>query len=343
MQTRIVERSRLLDERGRLRQRGYATALLAEYRREDIKASRFRIKEWDYYLVHNREYGIALTVADNSYLGAVSISFLDFVHADFKTTTTVLPFTFGKLGMPESSESGDLVVRRKNFEFAFLQEAGGRRLKVQYKRFRDEEDFVCDVLLSGEPGDSMVIATPFAEDAKAFYYNQKINCMRAEGFFSIGTQTFLFCPEDAVALLDWGRGVWTYSNTWYWGSASGYINGECFGFNIGYGFGDTSAATENMLFYKGVAHKLDQVTFNIPVKEGKFDYLFPWSFTSNDGRLKMDFVPVLDRKDYTSVGFIVTDQHQVFGHFSGKVVLDNGDILEIRNLLGFAERVANKW
>ena len=42
------------------------------------------------------------------------------------------------------------------------------------------------------------------------------------------------------------------------------MNGKPFGFNIGYGFGDTSAASENMLFYDGTAHKLDDVTFHIP-------------------------------------------------------------------------------
>lgn len=101
------------------------------------------------------------------------------------------------------------------------------------------------------------------------------------------------------------------------GSASGCLDGKSFGFNIGYGFGDTSAATENMLFYEGKAHKSEHVPFNIPHREGKFDYLAPWTFTSSDGRFELEFVPILDRKDYTSLGVIASDQHQVFGLFSG--------------------------
>ena len=101
----------------------------------------------------------------------------------------------------------------------------------------------------------------------------------------------------SFAVLDWGRGVWTYDNTWYWGSASGIVGGHTFGFNIGYGFGDTSAASENMLFYDGIAHKLSQVRFNIPLKDGKEDYLSPWTFSSDDGRFEMRFVPILDRSD----------------------------------------------
>ena len=114
-----------------------------------------------------------------------------------------------------------------------------------------------------------------------------------------------------------------------------------FGWNIGYGFGDTSAATENMLFYDGKAHKLSQVKFNIPGDEK--DFLSPWTFTSDDGRFEMDFVPVLDRASCTDVKLIKSDQHQVFGRFTGKAVLDDGKVIEVKDFPGFAEKVENKW
>ena len=56
------------------------------------------------------------------------------------------------------------------------------------------------------------------------------------------------------------------------------------GFNIGYGFGDTSNATENMVFYNGKAHKLEDVKFNIPLnKKGKEDE----TITSNNKILSL--------------------------------------------------------
>ena len=189
----------------------------------------------------------------------------------------------------------------------------------------------------------MVIVTPFAEDKKAFYYNQKINCMKAAGRVEFDGQIIEFSPEDTYATLDWGRGVWTYKNTWYWGSGNGTVAGKPFGFNIGYGFGDTGAASENMLFYDGTAHKLDRLTFLIPQKDGRDDFMSPWLFTSSDGRFEMDFTPVLDRASCTSVGIICSDQHQVFGCFNGTATLDDGTVLKIENLLGFAEKVYNKW
>ena len=138
--------------------------------------------------------------------------------------------------------------------------------------------------------------------------------------------------------------MWTYKNTWYWGSASGELDGVPFGWNIGYGFGNVSAATENMLFYNGKAHKLSEVVFNIPKnKKGKDDFLRPWTFTSDDGRFEMEFTPVLDRASCTSLGVIESDQHQVFGRFTGKATLDDGTVLDVKDFFGFAEKVKNKW
>ena len=44
----VTQRHPLLDEHGSLKEAGWSRSLLQEYRREDIKAKRWRIKEWDY-------------------------------------------------------------------------------------------------------------------------------------------------------------------------------------------------------------------------------------------------------------------------------------------------------
>lgn len=114
-----------------------------------------------------------------------------------------------------------------------------------------------------------------------------------------------------------------------------------FGWNIGYGFGNCSAASENMLFYNGKAHKLDEVKFNIP--GGEKDFMSPWTFSSNDGRFEMDFTPLMDRAACTDALILKSDQHQVFGLFTGKAVLDDGKVINVRDFPGFAEKVENKW
>ena len=186
--------------------------------------------------------------------------------------------------------------------------------------------------------DSMVIATPW-DKPRHFYYNQKINCMRASGYMAFDGERYTFDPASDFGTLDWGRGVWTYDNTWFWGSGNTDIGGVSFGFNIGYGFGNTQAATENVVFYGGKVHKLDDITFNIP----ESGYMDPWTFTSSDGRFETTFVPILDRAAKLDFKLLVSDQHQVFGRMSGRAILDDGTSIGFRDVLCFAEKVHNRY
>ncbi len=343
MQHEITQRIPLLDGEGNLTQAGFARRLLPVYDRKKVRGGLTRLKEWDYYYIGNDRFGLALTIADNSYMGLDSISFLSFEGEPWEVTKSPMSaLPMGRTGLPSTSAAGITASSGKKHAILFQVGEGKRQLTAHMEEFKDGRPLDAQVTLTGEPEESMVICIPFEKKAH-FYYNQKINCMRASGVVRIGEEEYRFTPEDSFAVLDWGRGVWTYHNTWYWGSASGLAEGADFGFNIGYGFGDTSAATENMLFYRGRAHKLSQVNFGIPMKDGKEDYMKPWRFTSDDGRFKMDFVPVIDRASCTDVKLIKSDQHQVFGRFSGTVVLDGGDRLEVRDLFGFAEKVENKW
>ena len=346
MQRRIITPGPLHDDQGRLVETGYAISLIKQYDRSRVKASRLRIKEWDYYCIVSDCYALALTIADNGYMYMDSISLLDFEANSQGTKSVILP-PFGKRSLPPASERGDIHVSGKGYEMTFENDGKRRRLYGHMDHFPtgkpEDETLLFDVTLTQPPRDSMVIVTPFAGKPRAFYYNQKINCLRAEGKVVHGDKEYLFAPAHSFAVLDWGRGVWTYDNTWYWGSASGLADGIPFGFNIGYGFGDTSAASENMLFYDGTAHKLSQVRFEIPLKDGKENYLFPWKFTSDDGRFEMDFAPLMDRSALIDLKLLCSDQHQVFGRFTGKAVLDDGREIQVRNLTGFAEKVHNKW
>lgn len=335
----VTRQMPLLDGYGSLREPGWSTRLLQQYDRSQIRAPKFRIKEWDYYLVLNEDFAGAFTISDDGYIGLQSVSLLNFKERYEHTETILNPFPMGKLNMPSSSESGDTVYRDRRLNLQFLVEDGCRRIICNYKNFWKGKSFSCDIRLSQPEMDTMVIATPWKEKKTAFYYNQKINCMRAEGCMEYDGKTYRFCPDSDYGTLDWGRGVWTYDNRWYWGSGNMTVHGKPFGFNIGYGFGDTSAATENMLFYDHVCHKLEDVTFHIP--EG--DYMLPWKFTSSDGRFEMDFVPVLDRAAKTSALVIVTDQHQVFGRMSGRAVLDNGMVIQVMDMMCFAEDVHNRY
>ena len=335
----ITEAGLLLDAKGELREPGWSRSQLLEYRRSMIKAPKFRIKEWDYYIVFGDGFAAAFTISDDGYIGLQSVSLLVFGDDPREHTETVLnAFPMGKLHLPENSSSGVTEYSDKRLQMRFEPKDGKRYIKCHFENFMDKKALDAEITLHQPKQDTMVIATPWLKK-HAFYYNQKINCMRAEGKIEFDGKTYEFDPERDFGTLDWGRGVWTYDNTWYWGSGNTTVDGRVVGWNIGYGFGDTSAATENVVFVDGAAHKLDDVTFHIP----ESGYMDEWRFSSSDGRFEMTFKPVLDRAAKMDFKLIASDQHQVFGRMSGKAILDDGTEIEIQDAMCFAEKVHNKY
>jgi len=341
MQNKLSE-GKLLNASGNLNQPGYATSLVKEYNRNDIKASKWRIKEWDYYYVGNSKYGVALTIADNSYMSLCSLSYLNFEEPSEITRSVMKWFTFGKTKLPSSSKSGDVVFESKKVDISFRHENGKRHLSCLWKSFtKDKKDIRLDLYLEETNKDSIVVATPFHKPAH-FYYNQKINLLRCSGYVKVGDEILDF-NDNTYGVLDWGRGVWTYKNTWFWSSMSGEFEGKKIGFNLGYGFGDTSTHSENIFFYDNKSWKLEDVHFDIPfTKSGKDSYMEPWKFRSSTGDINLTFTPIINRHANMNVGIIKTLQNQVFGKFSGYILVDGKEYF-FTNMLGFAEKVSNKW
>ncbi len=336
----VLGEGKLLDEKGELCESGYALSQVKSYSRADIKRKKLRIKEWDYYYFGDDDYAIALTVADNSYMSLGSVSLLDFKHLKYKTVSKIGLLPKGKLKMPSSCSEGNVEFEKGGVKIEFkIDERGKRTLMCEYKKFDGKKNFACEVELEPASGDNITVAIPF-EKKRTFYYNTKINCLKGVGWFSVGDNRHEF--DNGIGGLDWGRGVWPYSNTWYWSSLSCEAEGKPFGLNLGYGFGKPTAS-ENVIFWDGKANKIDDVKFDIPYTKGAPDYLKPWKITDDKQRLELIFYPMIDRRDKMKVLMLSTDQHQVFGKFYGKAVLDDGTIITVTDKTGFAERVVNKW
>lgn len=335
----IEHKQPLLDKYGKLSEPGYAKSELFEYNPEMITASKWRIKEWDYYAALSDDYGFAITVADLGYLGLLNVTFFNFKDKTYTTKAKNIWLPFGKLNLPHTINQGDIKIKKKGLFIKILNQDKDRRLIVEVNRFFKRDNLRIDVTLSKMDDDHMMIATPWENNDKAFYYNQKINCLPVAGDMYLGDIHYEFKAKKDFAVLDWGRGVWTYKNTWYWASISTLVNGKRLGINMGYGFGDLRNASENMIIYDGVAHKLDLIRFEFDPDQ----YLDTWVFVSNDERLYLEMKPVIDRVDDTNLLIIKNKGHQVFGLFSGYVVLDDGQKLEIKDALGFAEEIKNQY
>jgi hypothetical protein len=210
---------------------------------------------------------------------------------------------------------------------------------VAWPGFNEGKGIRAEIDLSTRPGDeSMNIVIPI--ERQRFYYNRKINCMPASGTITYGKNVEQLTPATCLGSLDWGRGVWQYKSFWNWASASGFLpDGRSIGLNLGLGFGDLSRAGENAIILDRRIHKLEQVKFDYV----SGDYMRPWHFTDSEGRLDLTFTPFKDRTATTNLAIITSQVHQMFGHYNGTVIADNGEKIDVKGLVGFAEEHQAKW
>lgn len=173
----------LLGPDGILQEPGWSRRPLQLYSRADIKKRPTRIKEWDYYSVlsPSGDFGVCFTLSDDGYIGLQSVTFLDFKHAFEHTETILNAFPMGKLHMPTVSSGGSIRYCDKKLGMQFNLDFEQREIKCHFKNFYNGKPLRAQIFLEDPLQDSMVIATPWLEDPHAFYYNQKINCMRARG------------------------------------------------------------------------------------------------------------------------------------------------------------------
>ena len=180
--------------------------------------------------------------------------------------------------------------------------------------------------------EKIVLTTPF-DNPKHWYLNYKENCFIVNGYVRI--EDVAYQIKNGFGLMDWGRGVWPYSHEWTWGNGGTTVDGKNFGFNIGWGFGNADAATENAFFYDNVMYKLGEV------QETKVGDIY--HYTDTDKRFVFNVEPIFDNFTKLNVLWIHNKCHQIFGKWTGHVVLDDGTKLKIPPFVAFCEHAQNKW
>ncbi len=344
-QKELLTSSPLLDAHGRLTQVGWARAPLLDCNLEQAAfyalplrfLQRFRIKRWDYYGVTTPERFFSATVADLGYAGQVFVYTVDFATGLYHEESLTIP-PGGGISLPRNSTEGESRYDDGKTRLSFQVTPTGRRLSVAWPNFGGRP-LSAEIAFQVAPKhESTVIVIPIR--GNRFYYNRKMNCLPASGWLQIGEQRTVIAPDACLGNLDWGRGVWEYRSFWVWASASGFLpDRRSFGLNLGFGFGDTAAATENTLILNGRVHKLGQVDFTYD----PHDFKRPWRAVATDGRLDLTFTPFLERVAKTNLLVITSEVHQMFGRYHGTAVTDDGETISIDGLIGFAEEHHARW
>jgi hypothetical protein len=344
MQTEISQPGKLLNPDGSISMAGWSRQPLLDCNLEKVNFytfkpfQQFRVKRWDYYAVFTPKIFFSATIADLGYAGNVFVYVVDLATGAYHEEGLVIPLGTGVV-LPRNSTQGNAHFGNQQAKLDFVLDGQVRKISVSWPGFEKGKGIEAEISLEcPAEHESMTIVIPIG--AKRFYYNRKINCLPASGQIRYGGGLEIVSPETSLGSLDWGRGVWEYSSFWNWASSSAFLpDGRTIGLNLGMGFGDTSAATENAIILDGKIHKLEQVTF----RYDPANYMKPWEFKDNQGRLELEFVPFTERIATTNLAIIQSEVHQMFGRYHGRLELDDGTRLEVKDLIGFAEEHHAKW
>lgn len=344
MEKEITQTGPLLKSNGELAVRGWSPQPLLDSNLEYVNFYKLkflqplRIKRWDYYGITTKNHYFSFTVSDIGYLGMVFAYVIDFETKSMHEETVAIPFAKG-VEIVRNSTEGITQYENKNVKLRFNTTNDQRKLSISWKKFFQEKDLRAEFELSQPSGhESMNLVLPI--ETQRFYFNRKINCLSAQGWIEYLGQRMELTPDSALGNLDWGRGVWAYDSFWVWASASGFTSDQqTIGLNMGFGFGDPSAASENAFILNGKIYKLGIIKFSYTSE----DFMHPWKMVSEDQRVNLTFTPFFDRHAKTDAKILNSEVHQIFGKYAGSLVTDEGQTLEIHDLIGFAEEHHARW
>lgn len=341
-QTEYTRPTPLLSPDGTLQAAGWARSNVFEYDRRLVRHT-YRRKEWDFYQISNGRLMAQISFANISLGGYASAVLVDLREG--KTLASAMaPFVGGKdkYVLPPRGDAPNRVrftVGKALFEADTRSESRTLRFSCG--------DVQCSFKMDIPHGlENITTVLPFAGAPDRYFMTTKQNCMPCQGVFTAAGGSWEFSRDDTFCVLDWGRVCTPYRLVWYWGNGSTWLTDtegkkHSFGFELTWGIGDESNATETCVFYDGRAHKLGAVDVEtFPKPDG---YMKPWRFISEDGRFNMTMEPFYDHHSDLNVAVMRMHSHQVHGLWSGTVTLDDGRVLEIRDMYAFCEYVENRW
>jgi Protein of unknown function (DUF2804) len=173
---------------------------------------------------------------------------------------------------------------------------------------------------------------------KGFNYTHKEAGIPVRGTIHHKDVSWDIQEEQSFGVRDFTLGYLARQAFWNWASGGGTDKeGNRIGFNLVQGVNETGF-TENVFWVNGHLVKTDVVDFQYD----DLNLLKPWRIESNDGRVRLLFLPVGNRSANIHAGLIVSKFHQPFGRFEG-TLRDGDQVCELQNVSGFTEEHYAKW
>lgn len=298
-----------------------------------------RKKRWNYWCITSEQGLFSATVTNLDYAVMAFVYWLDFASERF-SEQTVMKLLGGNCAMgdtvdsPVAFDSGQLAV-------SFETQAATTTIAVKSSAFGGEPLRARFAVTAPSGHETMNVVIPWSE--RQFQFTSKQQCLPAAGQVQIGDETSAFPAGSSFACLDFGRGIWPYTSAWNWAAFSTEQDGRTIGVNLGGRWTDGTGYTENALVVAGRVSKLAGAA---EFAYDRADFKRPWTIRSGgpDGRrVELVFTPFFERVAKSNLVVLRSTVHQLIGRFSGTVVTDDGEVIAVRDAIGWAEEHFAKW
>lgn len=297
-----------------------------------------RKKKWNYWNIISDKYLFCIAVADFDYAAMAFTYLYDYRANDLNEKTLIVPFGRG-CEIPDNVRE-NVHFKNREMNLSFTEEKSYTKIYVECNNFKGITPLNAEFIIE-HPDDFETLNVVIPWDRGRFQFTSKQNCLPAIGTVAIGNEIFYFKAGKALASLDFGRGIWPRKIFWNWATASGIHEGKSMGLNLGAGWTDGTGMTENGILFDG---KINKISEDVAFIYSQDNIIKPWRIkTQNSNRIEIEFTPKYDRTAVTNIAFIKSDMHQVFGHFTGSVILDNDEKVNIYNIPGCVEEHNAKW
>ena len=297
-----------------------------------------RRKRWEFWGITTDTHLLRFTYGCTDYLGTLTVSLLDYSVGRRVECQRLVPFARG-MHFPDTVGGGDIHFKTGGAEFTLSESPAGTRLQARVDAPDMRLD--ADVFVERPAGhETLTVVIPWS--ANTFQCTSKHNTRPARGEAKLDGKSYSFDAKNhAYGVLDFGRGVWPYRTAWNWAAASGTQDGHLLGLNLGGKWTDGTGMTENGLCIDGRLHKLgDDLVWNYDRK----DFRRPWRIHAPQSkRVDVVFTPWIDESVKVEALIVRTELYWSLGTFDGVVVSDDGERIQVRNLLGWAEEHLARW
>ena len=290
---------------------------------------KYRVKRWEYLGVCNNDIIFGVAVVRLGYMCNLFAYLFDRRSARISEYNIITPGG-GAAIFEGTSLTGGIIFESR---------------KTAVRMTSDSETIAVEGAIKGELFVSLVFhkyAEPLVcltrVGLKGFNYTHKESGIPVRGTIRHKDLSWDIQEGQTFGVRDYTLGYLARQTFWNWASGGGMDKGgNRIGFNLVQGVNETGF-TENAFWVNGRIVKADVVDF----RYDDLDLLKPWRIESNDGRVRLRFLPEGKRSANIHAGLIVSKFHQPFGRFEG-ALRDGDQVRELQNVSGFTEEHYAKW